>query len=432
MSRCFEKLNRAYLQLRKSVFVGNVIKLASGTALAQVINVIASPFITRLYGPEIFGIFGMITTIVGLLLPLATLTYVNAVVLPKEDSEAIQLSHLSIKITLVFLAAISLFFTVATYCLPESSDYHGVLVYAFTIPILIFLSVRTQVATQWIVRLREFGFMARISVGMALLLSSLKITFGVISPSVWSLVGIVFFVTLVKNRWQYTKIGKRGIRIKSSNSYQKSWSTLAREYRDFPLYQSPQILLNALGQSMPVLLLGYFYGASYAGFFILAKTLLTLPTNLIAKSVGDVVYPQLSSTKNKGLSIFPTIAKTTSGLFAVGFVPYAFLALYSPQLFEMVFGSEWVRSGIYAQYLAIWLFMSFINPPSVKAVIVLRAQRFAVVLNIFSTVLRILAFIIGYYYFHSDIVSIALFSIVGILHNLIFILVTTYIAKKNI
>src|SRR5690625_3719223 len=88
-------------------FVRNVTILASGTAAAQVITMVLSPIITRLYGPEAFGLMGAFMAIVNIITPIAALTYPIAIVLPKRDQEAKGLIHLSLIITAV-LSIISL------------------------------------------------------------------------------------------------------------------------------------------------------------------------------------------------------------------------------------------------------------------------------------------------------------------------------------
>ncbi|MBO1928615.1 hypothetical protein J4731_01440 [Providencia rettgeri] len=45
-----------------------------------------SPIITRLYGPEVFGILGTFTAILTVITPIAALTYPIAIVLPKSDA----------------------------------------------------------------------------------------------------------------------------------------------------------------------------------------------------------------------------------------------------------------------------------------------------------------------------------------------------------
>ena len=60
-----------------SSFAADVLKLVSGTTFAQVVTILASPLLTRLYGPEAFGflaLFTSITSIIGVIacMPLAS------------------------------------------------------------------------------------------------------------------------------------------------------------------------------------------------------------------------------------------------------------------------------------------------------------------------------------------------------------------------
>lgn len=71
-------------KMTKSRFVRNVAIMATGAAGAQLITVIASPFITRIYGPEAFGIMGTFTALTNIIIPIAALTYPIAIVLPKR------------------------------------------------------------------------------------------------------------------------------------------------------------------------------------------------------------------------------------------------------------------------------------------------------------------------------------------------------------
>lgn len=55
--------------------------LGAGTGGAQAIAFVFSPLITRLYGPEVYGLLGSYMALTLLLLPLVSLTFPVAVVL---------------------------------------------------------------------------------------------------------------------------------------------------------------------------------------------------------------------------------------------------------------------------------------------------------------------------------------------------------------
>ncbi len=70
-------------------FVRNVVTVASGSAASQAIVMAFSPLITRLYGPEAFGLQGVFTSVAGLLIVVAAMGYPTAIVLPRHDADAL-------------------------------------------------------------------------------------------------------------------------------------------------------------------------------------------------------------------------------------------------------------------------------------------------------------------------------------------------------
>jgi hypothetical protein len=62
-----------------------------------------------------------------------------------------------------------------------------------------------------------------------------------------------------------------------------------------------------------------------------------------------------------------------------------------------------------------WLLSSLVSGASVAAMPALRLQRFLLIREVFAVVLRVAALYTGFSVFKSDIVAIALFSIVGVL-----------------
>ena len=70
--------------------------VGGGIAAAQLISLAFIPLLTRLYGPTAFGVLGAYTAVVSIIMPLATLCYANAIVLPEDDHEVealIKLAH---------------------------------------------------------------------------------------------------------------------------------------------------------------------------------------------------------------------------------------------------------------------------------------------------------------------------------------------------
>src|SRR5450631_490306 len=75
-------------KIRGSRFAASVFKLGGGTALGQGLVVIATPVLTRLYGPEEMGVLGIFMAFVGFMSVGVGLRYEMAIVSAHADVEA--------------------------------------------------------------------------------------------------------------------------------------------------------------------------------------------------------------------------------------------------------------------------------------------------------------------------------------------------------
>src|SRR5690606_28240269 len=78
------------------VFLRQISLLSAGTGGAAALAFLFIPLITRLYGPEVYGLLGSYMALTLLLLPLASLTFPVAVVLAESARDALGLTRLSL------------------------------------------------------------------------------------------------------------------------------------------------------------------------------------------------------------------------------------------------------------------------------------------------------------------------------------------------
>lgn len=416
-----------------SRFARNVAVVATGTAGAQAITIAFAPLVTRLYGPEAFGLLGTFMAIVAVAVPVAALAYPIAIVLPREDRDALGLVRLSV----ILSFAVALLAAAALWAggdwLTATLGAEAVAGFLFLIPVAMLFAAWMQIVQQWLIRKKEFGVIARSAVAHSLVLNSAKSGMGWLHP-----VGAVLIVLATLGHALHAALlfigARRRYQASASERQQASTGAPLRElvhrHRDFPLYRAPQDFISAASQSLPILMLAAFFGPAAAGFYTLGKMVLGMPAALIGKSVGDVFYPRIADASHRGENLTNLIVKATFGLSAVGILPFAVVVAFGPWLFGSIFGSDWVQSGEYARWIALWLFAMFINKPSVVAVPVLRVQHLLLLFSIMSIALRVLVIIIGYYVYNSDIFAVALFAITGALVNFILILLVLFISRR--
>lgn len=412
-------------EILKKKFVRSVFVVASGTFLAQAINMIFAPVITRLYGPEAFGILGVFTSMVAIVTPIAALTYPIAIVLPKEDSDAKGLIRLSLYIAVAMSLIMTLIMIFFGELIVKSLQVEVLDPYLLFIPLVMLFVAGVDVMQQWLIRKKQFKVRAKVDIAQAILVNGTKSGIGLFYPIATTLI----FITTVGHAlhallllWGTRTVNSnREIQHYNSNI---SLGNLAKCHRDFPIYRAPQVFIDGLSQSMPILMLTAFFGPAVAGFYAIGKKVLGLPSQLIGRAVGDVFYPRVTEAAHKNESISKLLIKSTILLSVIGLLPFGLIIALGPFLFSFVFGADWIVAGEYARWIALWSYFSFINKPSIKTLPVLEAQRFYLLFTICSISVRFCALAVGGYIFYSDLIAVVLYSISGALINIALIIVT--------
>jgi O-antigen/teichoic acid export membrane protein len=410
-------LRQATLRVWHSRFARSVAIVASGTAGAQAITIAFAPIITRLYGPEAFGLLGTFIAILAIAAPIAALTYPIAIVLPKDDRDAMRLVRLSILLSFGMALLASVFLLVGGEWLTTTLGAESVAGYLLLIPVAMLFGAWLQIVHQWLIRKKQFGVIARSAIAHSLIVNSAKSGIGWFHP-----VGAVLIVLATLGNALLASLLFIGARNRYQAEPDKSeagpgatLNALASRHRDFPLYRAPQHIINAISQSLPILMLAAFFGPSAAGFYTLGKMVMGLPSTLIGKAVNDVFYPKITEAAHNGENLPRHIVRATGALLVIGIIPFGLVFLFGPWLFGFVFGDDWTMAGEYARWLALFFLLNFINKPSVAAVPVLGIQRGLLVYELFSTGTKALGLVAGFYWFGSDLWAVALFSIIGVL-----------------
>lgn len=421
-------------RLAKSKFARNVFLVATGTAGAQIINMAFAPLVTRLYGAEAFGLLGTFTATLAVLTPIVALAYPIAIVLPKKEDEAKSIAKLSVYIA----ASISIFLLVFIYILGEHLaallNAESIASYLLYIPVALFFLSLQQIMQQWLIRKKQFKVIARVAVSQSLILNSTKAGLGVYHP-----VGAVLIILttlgsalyslqlwLGSRRWSEPKD-----RINSPLKKQINLREMAAQYKDFPFYRAPQLLINALSQSLPVLMLATYFGVATAGFYTLSRSILAVPANLIGKSVTDVFYPRINEAVHKKENVSKLITKATLVLILLGIIPFSIIILFGPWVFEFVFGHGWEKAGEYAQWLSLWLYVSLCARPAISSIATLGIQRAFLIFEIIMLAGRFFSLYFSFLFFKDVIYLIATLSIVNLCVYILLILWVLHVSKKH-
>jgi O-antigen/teichoic acid export membrane protein len=398
-------------------FVRNVAIVGGGAILTQLITVAYAPLLTRLYGPDAFGVWGMFKAVLAVLVPFAALAYPMAIPLPEEDDEVKNLENLSF---LVACASTLIMAGVIAACgrtIAVQLGLERIVGYLFLVPPAMFATAMVQILYHSLIRKHQFGATAKAGVVHSLIINNAKWGLGAFHPFAGMLVGMTVLGSAVHAMLLLLASRAPGRRRKA---WRVNFATAAGAFKEtawkhghFPLYRAPEMCLSALSSGLPVLLLASAADAKTAGFYTLAKMILKVPNALFVKSVGDVLYARLAEAKRRRARLFPLVCKATGGLAAVALPPYLLICLLGPMLFSLAFGSAWRLAGVYAQWMSIWLFFATTSGAIIKTLSVIGLQRHFLVYRILAVGVSVLSIKVGLIYWDSGVAAVAAYSLAG-------------------
>ena len=404
----------------KDSFKANVLTLMTGTAIAQMITVVVSPALTRLFAPEAFGALGVYLSLLAIAGAVVTLRFDQALMLPKETDPAAALfwdALLSVAlISLVSLLGCALFFKQLLSILKVRA-WSAVI---FLLPVSLFFFGIYTTLNSWSTRQKKFGRSSVSQVLRSLAASAGQLFSGLLKAGPLGLIGGAVAgdcLAALALAWQVKR--DDWTILKRSCAWDKM-KCAARQYREFPLFSSTQNLLNAISQNMPLLLLAKFFGPAVAGFYVLGVRGIQIPMNFFLTSLRQVFFQKASELYNQGGDTYALFKKTTRGLLALVAIPSLAIVLFGPRIFAFVLGREWTVAGEYARWLVLWLMLMFANVPAVLFAQIYRKQKSVLIQDICLLTCRVLAIVIGGLR-RSPLLAVVLYSLVGVFFNMFII-----------
>ncbi|RBQ29241.1 lipopolysaccharide biosynthesis protein [Aliarcobacter vitoriensis] len=352
----------------KSEFSKNVLTLMTGTTIAQAIPIAISPILTRIYTPEDFGVFALFVAITAILGSIANGRYELAIMLPRKDENAINIFALGFIIT-CFISLILLILVIVF------NDYFTMLLgnkeisfWLYFIPITVFFIGLFNILNYFNNRKKNYKDLRNATILKSLVLAIVQLSIGFIKQGVDGLISgqilsnmfanIKLLKNILKNKVLISKISK--IKIVA----------LGKKYSRFPRYNLISSLSNILTLQLPFILIPKIFNISVSGHFSLAQKLIDLPSSLIANSISQVFFQEISENRKNKKNSMPLLKTTIKKLFIIALPISIFIYIFAPYLFEIIFGKDWLISGEIAKYLSLIFLIKFIvSPISISLVV---------------------------------------------------------------
>ena len=355
-------ISRINYLFKQNEFVRHFVIFFTGTLFAQIFTIIASPFLTRIYSPSIFGAFGFYTASIALLITLTTGRFEFAINTVKEKEETYFLykavSYISLFFSL-FLSIVILLFKEKLNVLFNVQDPYLL----FFIPVTLFLFGVLQGSSYVLNKEKDFKSLSKAKLFKSVTTAIVSFCFGfLILKSYGLIIGYIagIFMALVFQSIKikrYFEVGYQTLDIRSGVM------NVVRKFKHYPLFNAPSAFFDALAGQVPLFVMMKIYSHDVVGFYSLTIMVISGPLSLIAVSMSQVFLSQISQLNRDGKKFKYLVIKIVKILCLCGIFPILILVFWGPQVFSFVFGARWAVSGEFTRYVALGNFIGFVVSP---------------------------------------------------------------------
>ncbi|MCA1746802.1 MAG: oligosaccharide flippase family protein, partial [Bacteroidales bacterium] len=346
-------MRRKLRLLYSSEFFRNVATLMTGSTIAQLIALAIYPVLTKIYTPDEHGLFSLYMGIIAITGIVSTGRYQLAILMPAEDKKAVNLAALGLLLSIgvgsILLVVVALF----GEQIAGMFKVPGIEKWLWFVPLSTMLIGFFQVSIYWHNRHKQFRRTAVGNLSQSIVNSGLKLSTSGTVPAGGGLIlgaiagqvagaGYFLFSWLRKFRMHFTDISRAGMR------------EVAVIYYRFPGFNLPNNLVNSISNSMPVFLIGAYFGAAELGLYSLGFTMIFRPMNLVTNSMEQVFSQRVIKKYTERISIRRDVITLIKRSFQIGIVPFLLAGIFGPLIFRTIFGEAWEVSGRYMQLLIPW------------------------------------------------------------------------------
>lgn len=365
-----------------------------GTLTGQIVMFFTLIYLTKIYTPQSFGIFGTFQSVIGTTWVISTMRYDLAIPVASDDKEKTSLSILSILLALCFSSLLLVLYPILTLFFEVQLWVKPFFWYLAVVGVFIIATYFTF--EYYTVSYKRFNTVSLSKMFQIIGVSIVQLGLGFIYPNEYSLIiGYLcgFIISIVILSWDRFK--NKDI-INVDNKVIVQVIELSKKYKNFPKFSMPATLANIASFNIPVMLVGEIFSAEQAGYFFLAHRVIGVPIDILTNSISQVFLGNSSSMLlNKPSKISTLFLRILKTMFLVGLIPFMLLYFTASPIIDWLFGMKWHEIGKIVELCTIMYFVRMITTPLSHILNVLNQLKAQLFWDISRLFLIVLLFILA-------------------------------------
>lgn len=349
--------------------------LMGGTVGGQLVALLISPLLTRMFTTEEFGVLAAFALLLTFISPIVCGRYDLAIPVAKDEKESTEAMMAALATTLAvsLLVGLGMIFVgpwlAGVIGRPESANYLALL------PLSLIAVGGYQALNYWAIREKEYALTARTKFVQGLMLAVGQILAGVFK---FGALGLILADILGRSSGKVTlglQVWRRHAEVLKTMTRGGVVAT-AQRFIEYPLYAAPAALIHAAASALPGLVLGGMYGSGVLGLFFVGYRYFWNPISVFGQSLAQVFNGEgAEMAKTDPARLQRGYWSLVKRLAILGIVPFGMLAMFGEPSFRFVFGTEYGLSGRFTQILSAGWYVQFVIGPVLPTLNLLERQK---------------------------------------------------------
>lgn len=391
----------------------NVAKISSGNIIGQLISIATLPFIARIYGAEIMGIWTVISSISNILMTFCDLGLSQALMISEEEEKVPLYRFIStFSVLSCFCSSVIVFIYYAI--IGDKGFNYSILVSLFTF-VYSFTLRQVQTCYTLLNREKEYTVLMKNPIINHGTMALLAIVIGMIGGEKYG-----YYIGMTLGQLLTLLHMKRKLPSGMFFFDVQQGKKILAKYNDFVKFQMPTLVMAQLRQQLPNLLIGSLFGNIVLGYYSISFRLLNMPVTFIGQALGRVFYQAAAEMQRKGENISLFVYRNLKRAILLACIPMAFFAAYGDIAVILFFGIEYSVGGIISRIVVFQTFFTFVSTSTQGLDIVLRKQKVAMITCIAQTITSSLSVISTYYITNNIYVCVVLMTITFVVIQILY------------
>lgn len=419
-------IKKLWGMLLNNPFWKSVAALSSGQIIAQAINLITMPIISRIYSKGSYGDFGIVVSTATIFIGFIGLGLSSAIMLAKDDKDSKKIFAVCYGIQFILATLIA-----AVMMIME--PYHKL--FDTQVPYKVAVLIMYLYILFYVMSSMMHIYINRMKMNKVLFINPLISALAAIFITIpLGMLGFDAFGLYVANLLSMLLADIHMIR--SANPFYgipklKDFIYVIKEYKRFIIYQYPANLMGIFTGQMPNQFMSGNFGNNALGDYAMCNKLFGLPMHLIATPIQTIYFRTASQKAQEGENIADFTFSLITKLMLIAFIPIVILMGFGEELFKFVFGPQWGIAGTMAAILALQYVFSFCQNCVVYCRVCINKQNINLLISIIQLIVIIGSLLVGVLVFKSSIGLVTCFAVANLLYSAFNMTVNFYCMKKH-